>query len=108
MRFIQNLLISSSHLLQTDNVLAVLRWTPVPQYRKQMQNCNRQCCRKLLVQHAVRVAMAKRMFNTIRIRIAQKTDLMIIINTANTLLMSPPLKRENCKKKKKGKKTPSK
>lgn len=70
-------------------------------YRKQVQNCNRQCCRKPLVQHAVRFAMAKRMFNTIRIRIAQKTELIIIINAASTLLVSPPLKRENWKRSRK-------
>lgn len=40
-------------------------------------------------QHVVRIEMAKRIFNTIRIRTVQKTEPLIIINMANAVMVSP-------------------
>lgn len=56
---------------------------------KQIHHCSGHSCWNRLAQRVVGTEMAKRMFNTIRIRTAQKTEPIIIIHAVNLVMMCP-------------------
>ena len=69
---------------------------------KQIYSCRGHSCWNRLAQCVVGIEMAKRMFNTIRIRTSQKIEPIIIIHAVNLVMMCPSSQEIKLEKSRKG------